>query len=75
MTDNQADEVDDKLVTSPVIFRDNSCFSEELSKIENVTKYMEKRYTSKAVNYHEQHETYCYETNTQNLVKPFLDML
>ena len=35
-------------------------------------RYMEKRYTSKAVNYQ---ETLCYETNTQNLVKPFLDML
>jgi hypothetical protein len=76
MTDNQADEMDEKPPISPMnMNKEHSCFSTELSKIEEVSKYMDKRPTSKATNYHEPIETYGYEGNTQHLVKPFLDML
>jgi hypothetical protein len=76
MTDNQTDEMEDKPPISPMnMNREHSCFSTELSKIEEVSKYLDKRHTSKATNYHEPIEAYAHEGNTHNLVKPFLDML
>jgi len=36
MTDNTMDEVDDKPPNSPIIFRDEPCFSDEINKFDIV---------------------------------------
>ena len=75
MNDNSIEEVYYKPHNSPLDFKDESCFSAEISKIEHIPKYREKKENDRRglVNYQESSERIVQENNTQNGYKQFVD--
>jgi hypothetical protein len=76
MTDKQVEEVDEKPPNNINLFKDVSSFSSELSKMEPLSKFPEKRSRDHkgVINYKEISESKTQDEHTQNLYGPILDM-
>lgn len=76
MTDKQTEEVDEKPPNNLHLSKHVSSFSSELSKIEPISRFHDKRSRDQkgAINYQEISEAKTQDAHTQNCYGPILDM-